>query len=112
MVGAILMVGVAIFLKNLGAFIDGVDFYVDIRVMGTIVGVIALVGAGLWLRGHQVYAKSKGRTPFSGFALGLLPVVGLVVLAALPARAGGEAATGPPEGEGEASKPEGEQQES
>jgi peptidoglycan/LPS O-acetylase OafA/YrhL len=85
-VGAILIAGIAIFIKNVDAVIDAVDFYIDIRVLGTCVGVIALVGAGFWLRGHQVYAKSKGHSAFWGFVLGLLPVLGLVVLAALPGR--------------------------
>lgn len=83
-VGAILIAGIAVFIKNVGAVIDAADFYIDIRVLGTIVGVIALVGAGFWLRGHQICAESKGHSPFWGFVLGLLPVLGLVVLAALP----------------------------
>lgn len=83
-IGAIVIVGIAIFIKNVGALIDSVNL--DIRVAGIIVGVIALIGAGFWLRGHQIYAKSKGQTAFWGFVLGLLPVLGLVVLAALPGR--------------------------
>ncbi len=104
-IGAIVIVGIAIFLKNLGALIDSVNL--DIRVAGIIVGVIALIGVGFWLRGHQIYAKSKGQTAFWGLVLGLLPVLGLVVLAALPGRRPSPEQAGavPSEPEAEAAEP-------
>lgn len=105
-IGAILLVAIAILIRNIDAVIDAADFYIDIRVLGTIVAVIALVGVGFWLRGHQIYAKSKGHSAFWGFVLGLLPVLGLVVLAALPGRRPHEQAGAvPSEPEAEAAEP-------
>jgi hypothetical protein len=76
---------VAVFVKNLDAFIDSVKFYVDIRVAAIICGVIALAGAVLWFSSHQICAKAKGQNAVWGFVLGLLPVIGLLILLALPA---------------------------
>lgn len=104
LVGAILFAAIAVFLRNLDAFIDAVEFYVDIYVIGAIIAVVGLIGVGFWLRGHQIYAKSKGQTAFWGTLLGLLPVIGFIALAALPAHteAVGQDAAGAPEAEDEA----------
>lgn len=104
LVGAILFAAIAVFLRNLDAFIDAAKFYVDVSVIGAIITVAGLIGVGFWLRGHQIYAKSKGWTAFWGTVLGLVPVIGFIALAALPAHTGavGHDAAGAPEAEDEA----------
>jgi hypothetical protein len=104
LVGAVLFALIAVFLRNLDAFINAAGFYVDIYLAGAIVAVVGLIGAAFWLRGHQIYAKSKGQTALWGTLMGLLPVIGFIALTAQPAHTGaaGQEATGAPEGEGEA----------
>jgi|GEM_PF-2491443 len=84
LVSAILVVGIALFLKNFEAFVNAVSFYVNVPVMYVILGVVGLIAMSLWLGGCALYAGEKGHSWSLGFVLGFLAIVGLLVLLVLP----------------------------
>ncbi len=75
---------VALFVKNLEALLNSVSFFVDMKVVGLVLGVVSLIAAILWIQGHRVYARSKGYSAFLGLVLAFPVIVGLIVLAVLP----------------------------
>jgi len=111
LVAAIAMAAMAVFVKNLDAFIDSVSFYVNISVVAVSLSAAVLVCLLLWVQGHRLYAQSKGYAPLVGLLLGFFFIAGLVVLLALPPRKPSvEAEASSSESEGEEQVPGGEQQ--
>jgi len=86
LLGGILVVGMALFGANLGAFIDSLSFPVNVRAIIGVLVVVGLIAAFLWCQGHRLYALSKGYSGLTGVALGLFAAVGFLILLVLPAR--------------------------
>jgi len=86
LLGGIIVVGMALFGANLGAFIDSLSFAVNVRAIIGVLVVVGLIAAFLWCQGHRLYALSKGYSGLTGVVLGLFVAVGFLILLALPAR--------------------------
>jgi hypothetical protein len=86
LVGAILLVAVALLWANVGALIDSVSFYVNVRVLVVVLAVVGLIAVFVWVQGHRVWAQSKGYSGLLGLLLGVLVAIGFLILLALPAR--------------------------
>jgi drug/metabolite transporter (DMT)-like permease len=95
LIGAILAAAAALLATNIGTIIDSAQFYVNIPILAAVLGVASLLGIVLWVQGHRVYAQSKGHPSILGLVLGFLPVLGFLVLLALPARSASAAASEP-----------------
>lgn len=83
LVGVVLWVAVALFVKNSDYFIDRFGLYVDWRI-GALLAALGFIGAMFWVQGHRVYAMSKGHPALIGLALAFPLVVGLLILMLMP----------------------------
>jgi amino acid transporter len=83
LIGLVLWVAVALFVKNNDYLIDRFGLYMDWRV-GALLAALVFVAAVFWIQGHRVYAVSKGQSALIGLALAFLPIVGLLILMVIP----------------------------
>lgn len=101
LIGVVLWVAVALFVKNNDYFIDRFGLYVDWRI-GALLAAVVFVAAVFWVQGHRVYAMCKGHPAIIGLALAFVLIAGLLILMLMPpkkrARAAPAAETTPPPG--------------
>ena len=83
LIGLVLWVAVALFVKNNDYLIDRFGLYMDWRV-GALLAALVFIGAVFWVQGHRVYAISKGQSALIGLALAFLLIVGLLILMVIP----------------------------
>ena len=86
LVGPVLIGCVVLVIARLDWIIDSANFYVNIPVLGGVLGVIVIVGLALWLAGCRLYAYIKGYSSLFGLILGFLLIPGALVLFVVPRR--------------------------